>query len=432
MKWSIYNRIYKQGEHSNALYNYATDEIMILDKRLCEILYSHKDNIDQLADIHPTLYQALSEKEFIVRNDIDEPYSELNKIRKHLSNSGILRITINPTLDCNLRCWYCYESHLKGSHISELTLNSIKLFLTQKISKHEGTYVFLTFFGGEPLLEAHRSILPLLQHTQNLCNRYKKELEVSFVSNATLLTPSLIDKIKDITSDVTIQIPFDGDRELHDKTKHYANQKGSFQEVYKNALYALMHGFYINYRFNYTNQNILSFKILLKQILEDAKGFEDKYAIYFQKVWQEQRTELMIKTLAEIKSFLKGKNINCNLLGSKAISHFCYADYDNSFVINYNGDIYKCTARNFSPDNRIGMLDNDGYINYNSNYKIRKLKQFSLDCQNCSILPICTICSQERMEKSINNHCPRPMSKEGKEGSILDRYQKLIYNFSVK
>lgn len=432
MKWSIYNRIYKQGEHSNALYNYATDEIMILDKRLCEILYSHRENIDQLSDIHPTLYQTLSDKKFIIKDDIDESYSELIKVRDFLLKSDILRITINPTLDCNLRCWYCYESHLMGSHISEFTLNNIELFLEHKIREHKGAYVFITFFGGEPLLEVHQSILPLLQHIQKLCYQYKKNLTVTFVSNATLLTSSLIDKIKNITSDVVFQIPFDGYGELHDKTKYYANKKGSFQDVYNNALYALKHGIYINYRFNYTNQNILSFKILLQQILEDSKGFEDKFNIVFQKVWQEQRTELMTKNLNEIKSFLKGKKINCNLLGSKAISHFCYADFENSYVINYNGDIFKCTARNFTSDNKIGTLNNDGNIDYNTNYMIRKSRQFTSDCQNCTILPICTICSQERLEHSIDHHCPRPMSKESKERSVFERYQKLIYNYSLQ
>ncbi|WP_289861928.1 hypothetical protein [uncultured Duncaniella sp.] len=53
------------------------------------------------------------------RTEIGECMSEINK---HFNSKQHLNITINPTLDCNLRCWYCYEKHLDGSCMDNDTL----------------------------------------------------------------------------------------------------------------------------------------------------------------------------------------------------------------------------------------------------------------------------------------------------------------------
>ena len=90
--------------------------------RLKPIIIERRHNIESLKEIHPSLYELLIKCGFIVLSAHDEMKSWVDEINSNLQSDDYVRITINPTLDCNLGCWYCYESHLKGSLMSKDTL----------------------------------------------------------------------------------------------------------------------------------------------------------------------------------------------------------------------------------------------------------------------------------------------------------------------
>ena len=84
----------------------------------------------------------------------------------------------------------------------------------------------------------------------------------------------------------------------------------------------------------------------------------------------------------------------------------CYADKENSMVINYNGDIFKCTANDFLPELREGRLNPDGSITFNNQYQMRMNAKYKLgECLNCAILPICQSCSQDRLRMLKGGEC---------------------------
>ena len=101
----------------------------------------------------------------------------------------------------------------------------------------------------------------------------------------------------------------------------------------------------------------------------------------------------------------------------------CYADRENSVIINYDGKIYKCTARDFREDNSEGLLNKEGSIIYNSNMKKRMDIRYNNDnCVDCLIFPICNICSQYCLENiNRNSGCLRNLSDNDKLHIILDR-----------
>ena len=41
------------------------------------------------------------------------------------NDDSTFELIINPTLDCNFHCWYCYENHLKGSKMDEGIVSAI-------------------------------------------------------------------------------------------------------------------------------------------------------------------------------------------------------------------------------------------------------------------------------------------------------------------
>lgn len=50
----------------------------------------------------------------------------------------------------------------------------------------------------------------------------------------------------------------------------------------------------------------------------------------------------------------------------------CYGDHANHFIVNYNGDLYKCSARDFTKENREGVLTSDGDLEWNEKGRYEK------------------------------------------------------------
>lgn len=137
MKWSRYNIIYQKDEKTFILYNYANDSVIFLLKELKEIVELYKENIDHLFTVHPDLYKELERKRFILDNKINEADSVIDKINKKLDSSDSLKLTINPTLDCNLKCWYCYETHIPNNQINTDTFEAIKKLILMNLSSEK-------------------------------------------------------------------------------------------------------------------------------------------------------------------------------------------------------------------------------------------------------------------------------------------------------
>lgn len=96
------------------------------------------------------------------------------------------------------------------------------------------------------------------------------------------------------------------------------------------------------------------------------------------KVWQEKMKRLgeqVRKMQAKAKEF--GMTLPDALLADR-VRHSCYADKENEAVINYNGKVYKCNARDFKEDNCEGILDESGNIQWNDFHQLRKTQNFQI------------------------------------------------------
>ena len=117
----------------------------------------------------------------------------------------------------------------------------------------------------------------------------------------------------------------------------------------------------------------------------------------FHQIWQDehrQETDSIVNQLT-----LKISKWGKRCFSPKLDSGRCYADQRNSFVINFNGDLYQCTARKFNDENKEGHLQPDGTLIHNQRYEERMQCRFSNpECLECRAFPICKICSQKRLE----------------------------------
>jgi uncharacterized protein len=143
-------------------------------------------------------------------------------------------LVLNLTNQCNLSCQYCYEfgedkvatPEGKPKFMDLETAKSSVDFLLQQSAGRR--HVHITFFGGETLMN-----FPLLKQVVGYANEQAQAqsrfVDFSLTTNATLLTPAIIDFLSENRIGVTVSM--DGPKEMHDKLRVFANGRGSYDIV---------------------------------------------------------------------------------------------------------------------------------------------------------------------------------------------------------
>lgn len=408
MKWSLYNYFIDNNDDYFILYNCRYDKILGLTKDLKLVIEKEKENIDNLRVIHPDLYKSLELNRYIVDSDLDEGTETMKYINQKENNEECFSLIINPTLGCNLNCWYCYETHLQNTHMSIEIQQSVCKLIKNRVGSGKYKSMDLSFFGGEPFLEYESIVLPLIQYANNICLKNNITLLISFTSNGILFTPEVVDRLLFFKREISLQIPFDGGRTHHNLTKKCINSDVSaYDVVINNIKYALSKGIDITIRCNYTPKNIDSFK----ELIEDFQGLRKESKKYlsfmFKRIWQIESNQEIENKISKLCEFTSETGLN-DVSSFEKGGLYCYADTPASVVVNYNGDIFKCTSRDFVREAREGILDPDGNIRFNERYEDRmKCKALNTACINCKVLPICLGgCTQHHLELFEENVCP--------------------------
>ncbi len=427
-KYSKYNFLFQNG-NKGVLFNLTTSRVMVLDEKIVEIIKQHKENIDFMKDISSPLYEEMEKNGMIVNDECNEAEDIIAKWDEGDKSQSGYHLTILPTLNCNLRCWYCYEEHKASSQMTDETMNRILKFLDKKISS-EGLKTFnLDFFGGEPLLPFKKRVLPIIQYAANACKEHGVNMFLNFTTNGVLLTEEVRKELLKIplADKPGFQITIDGNEEKHNKSRCTASGEPTYRIILDNLFGAVRAGMRVNCRFNYTEDNIDS----LVDVLDDFEELtpEERKLIFFdfQQVWQEKsKTEVREKALNLANLFMKEdqqvrieKNYN---------NQRCRDDAENQASINFDGNVYKCTAINITPDIREGVLNADGEIEWNERFHKRMaLKYGNKHCKACVIYPICHGgCSQTKLDADENAECLFGLDDNAKLERVRGRLEYIL------
>ena len=420
-----------EAEGKYFAFNVADGSVMALNQKLYQFLTDNRENADSVRLISPTLFDALIKAEMIVPEDRDEPKELIERFKYNENRPEYFGIILNPTLDCNLRCWYCYESHSHGSMMDDDMIRAVKRLIDNKLTEPELKNFSLSFFGGEPLIGWKKVVMPLLKYAIEKCSEKNIVFSTGFTTNGVLLDSTKLDDLESLSLCKTnFQISFDGHRPFHDVSRVGENRRPTYDRILNNLVEAAKRGFLISMRFNYTPDTVDSFADIFSD-LESLLPQENKGNIIcnFQQVWQTATDSHDIKSkalkLAEIFNS-GGYKTETDVIYHR---HVCYADCENSIVINYNGDVYKCTAREFSPETREGYLTEDGKIEWNERFAKRMhIKYANPSCNNCDIMPICNAgCSQNKLERNITGSCPLDKNEEDKRKYIHEALLRKIF-----
>ena len=141
------------------------------------------------------------------------------------------RIFINPTLECNFHCWYCYKSHPKG-YMTEVTMKKIKNHLRLKIEVDKITSLNLSWFDGEPLLYFYEVVYPLSIFAKELCKKNNIPFVSTITTNGYCIDKTMLEKIDEIDLR-SFQITLDGHCDRHNKIRN-VNGIPSYDKILEN------------------------------------------------------------------------------------------------------------------------------------------------------------------------------------------------------
>lgn len=408
MKQSKYNCIL-QDNTGMVIYNAATDQLVALTPQLANIFNEGKAAPEKIKAQHAELYDHLLQKGIFVCDDADETETYIRKREEYERSSGEYTITINPTLACNMSCWYCYESHKNMPAMSADVKQSVLLLIDKLLADNKLKKLNLSFFGGEPLLYFDKVVVDIINHAKMQCKAFDAKLSIHFTTNAYLLTDSVLKQLEGL--DVSFQITIDGGKQVHDSVRKTKGGEPTYARIVEHIHQTLSHGFPVGVRFNYTAKSIPSFIDVVKDFSHLQQEQKQLVNFTFQRVWQDNEGDAsqVEQQVEHIERAFEQAGLFVNNAKSYIVP-YCYADGVNTAVVNYNGDLFKCTARDFAPKSKEGTLAADGTLRWNERLRKRmSIRHGSDTCLQCRIYPICHGgCSQMKLEAPDGiSSCPK-------------------------
>lgn len=415
-KESLFN-IYIPCGDKHGVYNTYSGALVVLEKPLQS--YFTESTIHDLA-----------KQGIVVDKNLDEVLKlEMERRAEILCvKPYTLHIEISPTMNCQAKCWYCFENDKSSLVMNDNTMNSVIKFIKEQIQQTECKELSLLFFGGEPLL-ATSCIDDICTQIKEYCDSINVAFYITIITNGINATPSVIDNMQQRYTIKEIQITLDGMGDTHDRNKGIK----CFDKVVSN-IEAICDSVSIRIRINVSDNNQDEIIKLIDYLLVD-KELDGRVSLYLARV-DDSDSDISNDEIMERKSFVdfrsevldkimrRHKSMLLEDLLPDVKRHYCGYERVTQIMIDPSGDVYHCQRD-------LGVVDNAiGNINcWNNEYKGGSFFSLDLDekCRNnCALLPICYGgCPHERKKGKPITNC------ENKRRTItqdLKRYVELLTN----
>jgi uncharacterized protein len=380
---------YQDFEQINSKYylhvNFMNDTFMFMDEKAHNAYINIKD-VSEIKETDMNLYQNLLKYGFIVDDDIDEESIVSMARQQEIYDTSMYNVIINPTLDCNLNCWYCYENKIKNSKISQSVINGIKKNIAYHYSVQPYRQLKLSFFGGEPFL-CFDVIKELTEYASSFCKAKGVDLLMDFTTNGTLLSKEIIQFLAEYRC--LFQITLDGCREQHNKIKYSSDRTiDEYEKAVDNIklIQNIIKQVHVFVRINFDKRTLSGFDSILKDIESLDR---DKTIIILKKIWQVNQQDVDKDEIITAIEKLFALNFTIDYYSQLGL---CFAERLNEVVINYDGLAFKCTTiTKFNKENSFGHLNNEtGQIMWNTNKLSHIVKDITTDkCKKCRMYPVC-------------------------------------------
>ena len=360
-----------------------------------------------------SLTSAFLSQGFIVPVELDETARVLFEEKRALFDThpkGHSYI-IAPSMRCNYDCVYCFEQGKRNGNVmsGEIQDGILKLIKKSIDNNPSCEYVYVTWFGGEPLLQKDL-IYELSKRIIALCDESGIEYIASVITNGRYLDHDCLDKLMRLGVKY-VQITLDGMPDLYCKLKRAS--KDDFDAVVRNLELACRK-LPVSLRIN----TDLSDKASVLQLIDHLFQYESiqKNAVLhlanidnfhtgsncesfrFSRGLLEFTEEIDIRLRQRYGSGIRYRN----LVSRKKCP--CKMARSTNACIAPDGFIYRCAEQINNKEYAVGNVLTGLYFNEIE----AQFGNFShpLRCQSCPLLPVCMgYCTRDVIAGRTNIEC---------------------------
>ena len=352
-------------------------------------------NHDKVESPSDETIKLLSKRGYLTNMTKDEEYGFFKRFADKMHEAYTKRwpsYLFMPTYDCNLRCSYCFQDHMRTDKNFQHLLRRVKPEMVDRIfaampqiealhglppnAEVNGS---IGFFGGEPLLAANRPIVEYIIKK----GRARGPFNYWAITNGTdldayedLLSPDGISRV---------QITIDGPPTEHDKRRIYADGSGSWENIKRNVDMALERGISVIARTNVDRNNVGDLVELAEEFIRngwpDYPNFTSGVAaIRASNDQTEQETTMNTWELEKCVSEMQDQNPDMRVIGrtddsirgqaqriftSQGLPSFkpvfCSA-HTGMYMFDAFGDIYACWEKTGDKKVRIGYIGEEAKL----------------------------------------------------------------------
>ncbi|HLG20852.1 MAG TPA: radical SAM protein [Bdellovibrionota bacterium] len=398
------------------LYHREASSLIRLSKDFGEIakqLQTGKETVEIAAELGGS-EESVSEAISVM----ERTQSRLDQIKlKTMTREKPISLYLNVSNACNLGCGYCFANG--GTYNSppgmmgpDLAFQAVDRFY--EAFGHIGT---ITFFGGEPMLQA-----PLIPKVceyalEQSKRRGASEPAFSLVTNGTLLTPQNVEMLAKYRFGVTVSI--DGPEPINDLLRPTLSGKGSYSKIASGLRLLKEMGISPNIESTYTTKH-REMGITPKTLLEFFRDEFGSRSITIGPAAGEVEDSSATREFYDflIPAFREAARFSLETLGSDRpivlyqVSHvlglffvkekrpsnqFCYANLGKDlFSVSSTGKVFPCQMMNDRAEFDMGHISNADFSHapkfQQVQSKFEGMNKEEMQCHSCWAQDLCFIC----------------------------------------
>lgn len=287
-------------------------------------------------------------------------------------------ITVTPTMECNARCFYCYEDGVRCGKMDNTDCSYIIRFL-KTLDCSNG--IDVTWFGGEPLMNEE-----WIDYFSDSLMEAGIDFSAFIITNGSMITDNVIQKMQTKWKTNEIQITLDGCFEEYALRKNYIDCDGNiYYKILRIIGKLASAGINVQLRMNIDRNNMDS---ILQAVEDISQLYKDNsmvncYPAFLVGAKEPLSDREKIEFIKKMIDVSAGKfNVN-EYLYRPPRAMACYYNQTNAFSIDAKGYVFSC-------EHLLGH-ENQSLGNIKSNIKVnsREISGRRKECQGCVFLPKC-------------------------------------------
>ena len=386
---SGFSIVYDEGD-VHLIWNMFTSQLLLLTSGEREALTAVQDSPVSFSYLEQHGLVELAERRFLVTEDCneEEEYLQILEVMRMMRKppDGLNNYVIFPTTGCNARCPYCFESDFVPATMTEETVLATVDYIERTMSKKKP--IDIRWFGGEPLVAASRIDL--------FCTEFERrgiEFTSNIVTNASLLTPELVDKAHDLWHLCAAQVSLDGCRADFELRKRFLTPLShNYDTVIRNIHLLADKGVKVILRCNYDEGNLEGLPEFVDDLGREFGGMKN-VRMYFALLFDERMLPTAPELIRAVRD-VEDQAVRYGIFGERTFytrtvrPRACMADEpDRTQAIDPMGQLQNCEHLN---DCRIfgtvwdGITNQELYDTFSSPYEVDE------PCHGCTFLPLCS------------------------------------------